>query len=154
MRLQPRPPEKNPTVAYLTFLVWLLLSLLWIYAVYLYINLPAQIPVQFNFSGKSDRFGHKFTLFLLPLISSFIVLSVGVRGRKEHLRSDEGRKSELQAIISGYLKIAVIILSFIVLFQIKRITENPAVGWAGWMPLAFVVLLIIPVLITLIYKRR
>lgn len=154
MRLRPNPSDKHRLVALLIPIIWVLLSLLWINAIVLYRGLPAQVPVQFDFSGKVIRYGHKITVFLLPVISGFIVFGFGNKQRVEHLRANNSTKNDLQALLSGYLKIAIILLSFIVLYQVKRTAETADAGWASWMPIIFILLLIAPVFIMLVNRKR
>jgi hypothetical protein len=154
MRLRPNPSDKHRLIALLIPMLWVTLSLLWINAIVLYRGLPTQIPVQFDFSGKVIRHGHKISFFLLPVISSFIVFGFGIKHKVEHLRGNCSLENDVQALMSGYLKLAIILLCFIFLYQVKRAAETPEAGWAGWMPIVFILLLIAPIFILLINKRR
>jgi uncharacterized membrane protein len=154
MRPQPNPTDKHRLIALLTPVSWVILSLLWTYAIILYRSLPTQIAIQFDFSGKVIRYGHKGTLFLLPVISSFIVLGMSNKPRVEHLRGSNTSNGYIQAGFTAYLKLAMMLLGFIILYHIKHIADAPESGWAGWMIPVFVLLMIAPVFILLTNKGR
>lgn len=50
----------------------LLLLVMWGLTVYFYAILPETIPIHFNGAGEIDNYGNKATIFLLPVISTFV----------------------------------------------------------------------------------
>lgn len=62
-----------------------LLSSLWAMVVIGYANLPETIPIHFNGSGEPDGYGDKNTLFLLPVIATFMYFLLTVLNSKPHI---------------------------------------------------------------------
>lgn len=48
------------------------LAALWGVAVYSYANAPDVVPTHFNFAGEADAFGDKQTVFIMPVIGTFL----------------------------------------------------------------------------------
>jgi hypothetical protein len=155
MRPLPNPSDKHRPSALLIPVLWVMLSLLWIDAFVLYKSLPKQIPVQFDFAGKVIRNGHKITLFLLPVICSFIMFGFGNNHRVEHIRGgSSSTKNQMQVLMGDYLKFTTILLGFIFLYQVKRTVETPEAGWPNWIPIVFILLLISPIVILMVNRRQ
>ena len=53
---------------------WLLLIGVWILSITSYSKLPSIIPTHYGLNGQADGFGHKSTIFLLPGITTAIVI--------------------------------------------------------------------------------
>lgn len=57
---------------------WILLLLLWGFVLTIYSSLPEIIPTHFNTSGIADGFGSKDTIFLLPVVGTFVFILLTV----------------------------------------------------------------------------
>ena len=64
---------------------WLVLLFLWGSAIYFYSSLPQIIPIHFNASGQANGFSNKSTLFLLPVIGTFLFAGLTVLNKYPHV---------------------------------------------------------------------
>ncbi|MFO0415115.1 MAG: DUF1648 domain-containing protein [Bacteroidota bacterium] len=79
-RLQ-RPVVKLPFTAFdsiLEIFAFVLLVFSWGYIFYKLPDLPAQIPVHFDLTGKVDRIGSKTDLYWIPVIASVLYIGLSV----------------------------------------------------------------------------
>ena len=61
---------------FLEIMGYLLLVALWIFVIYSYTSLPDQIPIHFNGEGKVDDYHTKRSIFMLPIIGTFLFVLV------------------------------------------------------------------------------
>ncbi len=54
---------------------WTMLSILILLSIYSYVVLPKVIPIHFNLKGVADGFGHKYHVFILPLVGLLLSLA-------------------------------------------------------------------------------
>ena len=58
------------------FLVLMLIGIPFLYAYYLYPNLPNKIPIHFNIEGKVDGWGSRESIFLMPFVMGLVSVFV------------------------------------------------------------------------------
>ena len=63
---------------------WCLLISTWILSITSYAKLPSIIPTHYGLNGHADGFGHKSTLFLLPGITTAMVILFSVLCKFPH----------------------------------------------------------------------
>ncbi|MBT8266733.1 MAG: DUF1648 domain-containing protein [Bacteroidia bacterium] len=64
-----------------------LLLLIWIYTIYSFSDLPDEIPTHFNGAGEADDFGGKATIWIVPIIATFMFLLMFILNRFPHLHN-------------------------------------------------------------------
>lgn len=77
--------ESTPLPVFDRVLEWFSLFLLiglWGLVLFAYLKMPDSIPIHFNASGQADRYGSKGTIFILPVIGSFIFALFTVLGKQ------------------------------------------------------------------------
>ena len=57
----------------------------WGLTIYFYPHLPETIPVHFNFKGEIDDYGHKKTLWILPIIATLLYALLTIFNRYPHM---------------------------------------------------------------------
>ena len=63
---------------------YVLLLLYWVYIVLSFRSLPSTIPTHYNFNGEPDSFGSSGTIFLLPIIGTFILIGFSALSKIPH----------------------------------------------------------------------
>lgn len=66
-------------------IIWALILGFWTYTIVIYCKLPESIPSHINEFGEAADYKQKFTLFLLPSISTIIVTVLSIFNQKPHL---------------------------------------------------------------------
>ncbi|MCX6209744.1 MAG: DUF1648 domain-containing protein [Bacteroidetes bacterium] len=59
--------------------------LLWCISITEFVYLPDIIPIHFDFAGKPDNYGSKFTLFILPFIISLVFILFSYLCKRPHI---------------------------------------------------------------------
>lgn len=70
--------KADQLLEYAGYLFWILL---WGMVIWMYPLLPEEIPIHFNGIGEADGFGSKTTIFLTPIIATFLVVLLSVLER-------------------------------------------------------------------------
>jgi uncharacterized membrane protein len=70
--------KADRVLEYAGYVLWLLF---WGMVVWMYPMLPDEIPIHFNGVGEADGFGSKDSIFLTPIIATFLVLLLSVLER-------------------------------------------------------------------------
>ncbi len=88
---------------------WLLLTALWVYTIYAYqYLLPDNIAIHFNVGGKPDDYGHKASIFILPVVASFICIGFYYLCKVPHLFNYPGKITEENALTQYQSSIALL----------------------------------------------
>jgi len=101
---------------------WTLLIALWVMSSYCVFTFPEIIPVHFKGSGEADRFGDKFTLLLLPLVSTILLLGMTKINQYPHLfnfpvvvTSDNApRQYRLAQKMIRFLKLVIVLMFLLI----------------------------------------
>ena len=80
--LQLKPTRTDRILDAATFTI---LFTMWALVVTSFNSLPDTIPVHFNYKGEIDRYGSKGTLFILPVITSILTISMYYLNKVPHL---------------------------------------------------------------------
>lgn len=64
--IAPTPFDKKGKT--FTLVLVLTLAAIWLVSIYVYLDLPAEVPTHFGFTGKPISYGNKATFLLLPFL--------------------------------------------------------------------------------------
>lgn len=131
--------ELNNADRIVEWLSWTLLIGIWVFASYGYLNLPEIIPVHFDAYGKPDDYGNKWSIFLLPFFSLFIVIGLTLLNRYPHIfnypvkiTEQNAKKQYIAATrLIRWLKIGILIMFGAILYQIHASAIEHSAGNAG-----------------------
>lgn len=141
---------------------WLALISLWGYAISNYTVLPDRIPVHFDASGHVDSYGHKFSIFILPIIGAVFFFVILLLGRYPHLfnypvtitkeNAEKQYKNGLRMM--RYLKFFITATFLIIEYQTIQTAIGRSEGLGAWFFPLILGFIIIPVIITIIIAVR
>lgn len=89
-------------------IIWVLILGFWTYTIVVFRKLPDSIPSHFNELGEPTDYKQKFTLFLLPSISTIIVAVLTIFNQKPHLFNYPIEITEANARNQYYLGVKMI----------------------------------------------
>lgn len=111
----------------------LMLSLIiapFIYAIYLYPNLPNTIPTHFNLYGEADQWGSKESIFLLPIIlggvSLFVYLlisNINIVSPKQFIHNDQLLFKNLALYIVVFMTCLTLVITYGTVHKDLSITQ-------------------------------
>lgn len=56
---------------------WIIVALNYLLVLVFYFDLPDTIPTHFNLQGEADDYGHKSTLWIIPILSTALYFGMG-----------------------------------------------------------------------------
>lgn len=128
----------------------ILLLIMWILAVFTFINMPAIVPVHFGASGKPDDYGSKATLWILPLLGTIIYFGLTWLNQYPQIfnyptkitEANAGQQYMMATRMLRFLKAGILLIfTFIILFTYLTATGY-ANGLSNWfLPLMLVIIL-------------
>lgn len=133
---------------------WFLLIILWVIAIFCFINLPATMPIHFNSAGQPDNYGSRTTIFLLPAVGTILFGGITLLNKFPFLfnypvkiTSDNALRQYTIAIrMMRYLKfILLIIFSYIEVMMYLTATGN-STGLSFWFLPVMLALIFIPLI--------
>ncbi|KAB2871898.1 MAG: DUF1648 domain-containing protein [Bacteroidales bacterium] len=89
-------------------IIWALILGFWTYTIVIYGKLPENIPSHFNELGEATNYEQKVTLFLLPSISTIVVIILSTLNQKPHIFNYPFKITETNARNQYYLGIKMI----------------------------------------------
>jgi uncharacterized membrane protein len=110
-----------------------LLGVLWVLTIYAIMHLPDRIPIHFNMHDEADGWGSKTTLWLLPIIATFIVSLMSlVRRFPQHLNypvaiTEENRENQQElafALLSGIGCVVPLLFCYIIYSTMKYVQDG------------------------------
>jgi uncharacterized membrane protein len=126
--------------------------------VYIFIKLPAIIPVHFGDNGQPDKYGKKGLILILPILATLIYFGLTQISKYpevfNYFRKITNENAERQYTISTrmirFLKIAILVVFTLVIFSTYLITTGVTSGIGSWF-LPFVLgLIVIPTIVFII----
>ncbi len=133
------------------------LIILWALTLFVFLKLPATIPIHFNASGQADNYGSRMTILISPILATIIYFGLAQLNKYPHIFNymvniTENNASEQYAIATRalrFLKLAILIIfSLIILF-----TYLTAIGITNGLGFWFLPLttglLLIPIIIVI-----
>lgn len=129
--------KADRVLEYAGYLLWLLF---WGMVVWMYPLLPEEIPIHFNGVGDADGFGSKDTIFLTPIIATFLVLLLSVLERNpenfnytlEITEDNAPRQYLLGARMMRWMKLLLIILFMVIDYFTMEVSLGKREGLGAW----------------------
>jgi uncharacterized membrane protein len=121
-KIAPKPASRNT----IEMVIWAIIALQLIVAIYGFAVLPDTVPIHWGISGQIDRYGSKWMgTFLYPLLSIGIyLLMYGLLAAGPRLGGRESTKANLKVA-----KLVLVgILLFMLIIQLTTIAESLGVG--------------------------
>lgn len=136
---------------------WILVPLIWIFAIYYFLKLPQIIPTHFNSDGIADNFGNKTSLFIIPIITTVLFTALSFLNKFPHLfnyRNEITPENALRQYTSAtrlirYLKNMITLIFGIILTDFVGNIYNQSVIPSVLVLPVILLLLILPVLFML-----
>lgn len=130
---------------------YILLAALWCLVVYFYNNSPDVVPIHFNLAGKADGYGTRKTMFITPVICTFLFLVLTQVSKYPETfnyavtitpQNAKRQYTIATRLLRGLKIIVILIFGFIdVHAYLTAIQSNITIN--GWlMPLIFIILFI------------
>ena len=131
----------SPTDKVIEILSWAALVMLWMVPLISYFKLPDIVPIHFSASGKVNGYGHKMSIFILPVLCVFIFTGLTWLNKVPHLfnypqsitASNAAEQYALATRMMRYLKLSVIIVFLIIEIVIclaaLGIIKAPGIGF-------------------------
>lgn len=76
--------KPTPFTKQLEIVNYFLISIFWMINSLAYKHLPDEIPTHYNGLGEVDAYGHKITIFLLPIIATILFIVLTITAKKPH----------------------------------------------------------------------
>jgi len=89
-------------------IIWALILGFWTYTIVIYGKLTERIPSHINEFGEATDYKQKFTLFLLPSISTILVIILSILNQKPHIFNYPFKITEANARNQYYLGVKLI----------------------------------------------
>lgn len=111
-----------------------LLILIWLYVILNYTELPEEIPTHLNGSGDPDDYGHKMTIWMLPIIATFMYGLMFVINKFPHIHNYMVNITEENALknyklstrLVRFINLFCLILFAVIVFELIAIAKgNP-----------------------------
>ena len=116
-----------------------ILILIWGYAIMQYAELPDTIPIHFDASGNPDAEGSKLTIWILPIIATFMFMMLFVLNRFPHLHNYMVNITEENALknyrlstrILRFVNLYCLLLLAVLVFDIVTLTKGGETTFLG-----------------------
>jgi len=153
-QVRPRiKPATRRIDKYLDIFSFSLLIIFWTYTIISYFDLPAEIPVHYNFQGRADSMGPRETIFLLPGIITLVYILLTVLGRYPHrfnyaveiTEENAPRQYLLATRVLRITKFVIVIFCLYVNYKVinYQLASSTNLGW--WFLPAFMISILLPV---------
>jgi uncharacterized membrane protein len=117
-----------------------LLLLLWAFTFFAYTHLPDIVAIHFNGAGKPDGYGNKLTLFLLPVITTAVVLAIAALNEHPHLfnytvtitEENAAQQYLLATRVLRFTNLGVVLLFLVILFSTYQTASGKSDGLGAW----------------------
>lgn len=143
---------KTATETWLDVAAWLFVAMGLALAIGYYSDLPERIPTHFNAAGEADRFGSKYTIFFIPVLSLVLVAGIIFLMRFPHKFNylnkitPENAESEYRRMRVGLRVVNVMtsLLMLVITWDILRAANGEAKGLSIWFWLVFILTVTAP----------
>lgn len=135
----------------------LFLIILWGLTVYIFLKLPATVPVHFNGSGQPDSYGSKMILLILPALATLLYLGLTKLNKYPHIfnymtditEENAQRQYGIATRMLRFIKVAILLIVSLIILFVYLTTIGVTKGLGSWfLPFTFAIFLV-PVIITL-----
>ena len=113
---------------FLEIMGYLTLAALWLSVIINYFDLPDQIPIHFNGVGKADDYRGKNSIFIFPIICTFLFLVVSLRGNNPEdfiykVKITEENREALYRNQLNFIRVSKIMVSSLFLLISLKTTQ-------------------------------
>lgn len=134
-------------------LAFTLLALSWVLALYWVQQLPAIIPTHFDWTGTPDDFGSRWTIVLLPAITSGVHLLLSIVQRYpgtynypvKVTAQNQAQLQQLGAQLLQILQVSIQVMTLLLLYFIYSTVKSGAGSLPGWLLPVVLALILGPV---------
>jgi len=155
--LEKRPKikiEMTLTDKFLEVIGWSAAVLLWAMTAVYFTHLPENIPSHFNFAGKADDYGGRFTVFLLPVIGTVLFVLLTVLNKYPHIFNypvkitpeNALKNYSMAARFIRYLKFALLLLFIFINYFTIQTAMGESSGLGIWIHVIMILFLIVPLI--------
>ncbi len=133
---------------------FVLLLLYWMYIIFSFRSLPSAIPTHYNFNGEPDAFGSSETIFLLPIIGTFILLGFSALSKIPHHFNylveitEENAEKQYSIALSllRFLKITILFVFIFIDYQTIQLAKKDDFSGQNWTFMILPLIIFIPVI--------
>ena len=113
---------------FLEIMGYLTLAARWLSVIINYFDLPDQIPIHFNGVGKADDYRGKNSIFIFPIICTFLFLVVSLRGNNPEdfiykVKITEENREALYRNQLNFIRVSKIMVSSLFLLISMKTTQ-------------------------------
>jgi hypothetical protein len=109
-------------------------------------SLPDRVPMHFGITGQPDRYGRRWTFFILPATSLVMYLTLSIPGETMGLLSGESASDPASVFIMVWIKTVSMFLMGFCVWTIVRVAKGQARKMNVFVILLSVVLMMLPAL--------
>lgn len=143
-------PKLDPIDKILNFFGIVLLLFSWSYVVYYYPSLPELIPTHFDYKGNVDGHGKKLTLFVLPIIGTFVFAGLGSLNKNPHIFNytvtitpeNAERQYKISTRTLRYIKTIILLALAVIIFKTVGNAMEQEDGLGKWFLPVFLITII------------
>lgn len=140
----------------------LLLLIIWFNCFYYYSKLPDIIPTHFNAAGQPDAEGKKSTLFMLPVISTFIYALMTIINFFPHTFNFPSKITPENALkqytlatrMVRFIKVIIMFMFAVIIIMTVKTATGDTDGLGVWFTPLLVALLFVTITIFLLKLKR
>ena len=119
---------------------FLILITFWVIIIVSYNNLPEQIPIHYNGLGEVDNYSKKSSIFLLPIIGSFLFIILTLISKNPESFNynvkitEQNAESQYRNSVNmmRIMKIIVIVIYFLIDFKTIKTSLGKSEGLGIW----------------------
>lgn len=154
--MRPRIKIKPTTTDYLMDVIGtLLLGFTWIHIAIHYHQLPDKIPTHYDLLGNADDYGSKNSIFMLPIISTFIYVGMSVLSYFPHsfnylveITAENALKQYTAAVqLLRLLKLSIVITFLLIDYETIQLALNHTSNIGKWMLPVTLLLIFAPIVL-------
>lgn len=139
-----------------------MLLALWVITISGYTRLPERIPSHFNAAGEADRFDHKATIFILPIVASFIFFGMTLLNRFPHMFNYPATITEQNAEsmyrsatrLIRILKLVIVVVFLSIVLMVYKAVWDGSETIGPWFLPAMLVLIMGPTIFFIVKMMR
>lgn len=119
---------------------WLSVSVIWVFTVINYNNLPDIIPIHFNAVGEADGFGEKTNILTLPIIATIIFVGLALLNKYPHIfnyptnitKENAQRQYTIATKLIRYLNLITVLIFGYIAFTTIQNAKGQVDGLGVW----------------------
>ncbi len=141
---------------------WLFIVIIWTLVMKSYYLLPNTIPIHYNGIGKTDGFGNKSTIFILPVIATIVFIGLSILNQFPHVFNYPTPVTSFNAMklytdatkMIRFLKLNIVLVFGIIIFKTIKNAYGQTDGFGIWFLPIILGLIYIPILYFLIKMSK